>query len=117
LARFLNGLNKDIANIVELNHYMKLKDMVHMTTKVERQIKRRGNTYFQTNLTSSSSVWRLNLKREGVIQLKPYMHARAEPPKVKKDAYMDGKGKSKTQPTLDRDIKCFQCLENGHITS
>jgi hypothetical protein len=45
------------------------------------------------------------------------MHTRAEPPKVKKDAHMDGKGKSKTQPTLDRDIKYFQCLGKGHITS
>jgi len=56
LARFLNGLNKNIANIIELNHYMKFEDIVHMTTKVERQIKRRGNTYFQTNLTSSLSA-------------------------------------------------------------
>jgi hypothetical protein len=36
LDRFLNGLNKNIANIIELNHYMKLEDMVHVTTKVER---------------------------------------------------------------------------------
>jgi hypothetical protein len=37
------------------------------------------------------------VKKEGVVQPKPYMHARAEPPKAKKDAYMDGKGKSETQ--------------------
>ena len=36
LAIFLNGLNRDIMNVVELNHYLKLKDMVHMTMKVER---------------------------------------------------------------------------------
>ena len=65
--------------------------MVHMATKVERQIKRRGNTRFQTNSASSSSTWRLNLKREGAVQPKPY--ARAEPPKAKKDAHTDGKGK------------------------
>jgi hypothetical protein len=53
---FLNGLNKNIANVIELNHYMKLEDMVHVTTKVERQIKKKGNTYFQTNLTSSLSA-------------------------------------------------------------
>jgi septum formation topological specificity factor MinE len=44
LARFLNELNKDIANVVEL--HVELEDMVHMATKVERQIKRKGSTHF-----------------------------------------------------------------------
>jgi hypothetical protein len=35
MARFLNGLNRDIVNVVELQHYMKLEDMVHMAMKVE----------------------------------------------------------------------------------
>ena len=39
MARFLNGLNRDIANIVELQHYVELEDMVHMATNVERQLK------------------------------------------------------------------------------
>ncbi|KAL2480613.1 Retrotrans gag domain-containing protein [Abeliophyllum distichum] len=42
LARFLGGLNRDIANIVELQHYVELEDMVHMAMKVERQLKRKG---------------------------------------------------------------------------
>jgi hypothetical protein len=42
---------------------------------------------------------------------------RAEPPKPKKDTHTDGKGKSKSQPTRDRDIKCFKCLRKGHIAS
>jgi len=102
-------------NIVELQHYVELKDMVHMATKVERQIKRRGSTCFKTSLTSSSSLWRPNLKREGAVQPKPY--GKAEPPKAKKDAHTDGKGKSESQPTRGRDIKCFKCLGKGHIAS
>ena len=35
MARFLNGLNRDIANVVELQHYVELEDMVHMEIKVE----------------------------------------------------------------------------------
>jgi hypothetical protein len=91
VARFLNGLNRDIENVVELQHCVELEDMVHMATKVERQIKRRGSTCFQTNLSLSSSTWRPNLKKEGVVQPKPY--AKVEPPKAKKDAHTDGKGK------------------------
>ena len=86
-----------------------------MATKVERQIKRSDNTHFQTNSTSSSSTWKPNLKREEGVQPKPY--AKAEPPKAKKDTHMDGKGKSESQPTRDRDIKCFKCLGKGHIAS
>ena len=41
MARFLNGLNRDIANVVELQHYVELEDMVHMAIKVERQLKRK----------------------------------------------------------------------------
>jgi hypothetical protein len=39
MARFFNGLNRDIANMVELQHYMELEDMVHMAIKVEWQLK------------------------------------------------------------------------------
>ncbi|WJZ82889.1 hypothetical protein VitviT2T_002613 [Vitis vinifera] len=36
MARFLNGLNRDIANVVELQHYVELEDMVHMAKWEER---------------------------------------------------------------------------------
>ena len=35
MKRFLNGLNRDITNVVELQHYVELEDMVHMAVKVE----------------------------------------------------------------------------------
>ena len=35
MARFLNGLNWDIANVEELQHYVELEDMMHMAIKVE----------------------------------------------------------------------------------
>jgi len=47
MARFLNGLNRDIANVVELQHCLELEDMVRMAMKVERQIKRRGVHVFR----------------------------------------------------------------------
>ena len=43
MVRFLNGLNRDIANVVKLQHYMELEDMVHMAIKVERQLERKGS--------------------------------------------------------------------------
>jgi hypothetical protein len=41
MAKLLNRLNKKIINVVELQHYVQLEDMVHMATKIERQLKRK----------------------------------------------------------------------------
>ena len=61
----------------------------------------------------------LNMEAEseerGGVQPKAY--GKAESPKAKKDAHTDGKGKSESQLTRDRDIKCFKCLGKGHIAS
>jgi hypothetical protein len=37
MARFRGGLNKEIADVVELHHYVGMEDLVNMATKVERQ--------------------------------------------------------------------------------
>ena len=56
IARFLNGLNWDIANVMELQHYVELVDMMHMAIKVEQQLKRKGIQSFQN--PGSSASWR-----------------------------------------------------------
>ena len=50
MARFLASLNRDIANIVELHHYVEVIDMVHMAIKVEKQLKRKGSLEFSLTL-------------------------------------------------------------------
>jgi hypothetical protein len=37
LARFLGGLRKDIANVVVLQSYIFLEEVIKLTTQVERQ--------------------------------------------------------------------------------
>jgi len=44
MARLLIWMDQDITNIVELQDYIVLKDIVHMVMKVERQLKRKGTT-------------------------------------------------------------------------
>jgi hypothetical protein len=41
MARFLNGLSRDIANKVKLHRYMELKDIMHMAMNVKQQLKRK----------------------------------------------------------------------------
>jgi len=64
MAKFLNGLNMKILNMVELQNYMELENMVHMAMNVGRKIKGRGRTRFRTNSASSSLAWRPNHKRD-----------------------------------------------------
>jgi len=36
MTRFLNGLNGEITNVVELQHFIVLEDVIHMDMKMER---------------------------------------------------------------------------------
>ncbi|RDX80810.1 hypothetical protein CR513_38595, partial [Mucuna pruriens] len=36
MARFIRGLKKEIANVVELQHYMEIEDLLHKAIQVER---------------------------------------------------------------------------------
>jgi hypothetical protein len=113
MARFLNGLHRDIANVVELQHYVELTDMVHMAIKVEQQLKRKGSTRVGQNSGSSSS-WKPNWSKRDD---QPSFKAKTEPSKDHKAGGTSNQGKSDSQPSRNRDIKCFKCLGAGHIAS
>ena len=53
IARFLGGLRKDIANVVELQPYIFLEKVIKLATRVERQQKRGG---VRTGVTMSSTT-------------------------------------------------------------
>jgi len=41
MTRFMNDFNHDITHIVELHHYMKLEEMMHMVVKMKKQLKQK----------------------------------------------------------------------------
>ena len=45
MTRFFNGMNKEIANVIELQRYLKVEDMVHMAMKVKRQLKKKCHVW------------------------------------------------------------------------
>jgi hypothetical protein len=109
MARFLSGLNRDIANVIELQHYVEIEDMVHMAMKVERQLKRKGTARYTS---VSNTTWKSKWDRNDSVEAK----RKTEPPKGK-DEGTSNKPKVESQPSRNRDIKCFKCLGSGHIAS
>ena len=113
MARFLCGLNKDIANQVELQHYVELEDMVHMAMKIEKQLKSKGTTRYDSRSSSgSNSSWKSNWKNKDD---KPLNKPRDDVSKSKTN--VGSKGKVENPPNQTRSIKCFKCLGHGHIAS
>ena len=105
MARFLRGLNKNIADVVELQHYVEIEEMVNLEMKVEKQLK--GKRY---NSKPSSSSWKNSW---GKKDDKPIVKSKVEDNKNKID--LGNKGKGENQPAQTRGIRCFKCLGHGHV--
>ena len=41
MARFLNGLNLDIRDVIELQEYVELDELLHKAVQVEQQLKQK----------------------------------------------------------------------------
>ncbi|XP_031393015.1 uncharacterized protein LOC116204832, partial [Punica granatum] len=111
MARFLAGLNREIQNAVELQHYVELEDMVHMAIKIENQFKRRGNT--RASQSPSTSTWKPNQWKKdekqstSMLKIEQKQEATSHVPQ----------GKTDISTSRNRDIKCFKCQGRGHIAS
>nr|XP_027076021.1 uncharacterized protein LOC113699863 [Coffea arabica] len=114
LARFLNGLRPEIAELVELQNYMDMPELIDKASKIERRLKRRGNP--RNPNFSATSVWRGNptFERERPSPGVPKFTPKTEPPKQTV--------KTTPRPSFDSSKprscdKCFKCQEFGHIAS
>lgn len=58
MNRFLNDLNKKIANILKLQHDIDLEEMVHIAAKIEKQLKsKRISRGVTSSTTQFNSRW------------------------------------------------------------
>jgi hypothetical protein len=117
MARFLNGLNHDICDVVELQHYVDFDDLVQQAMKVEQQLKRKS-TMKKFHSSFPSSSWKDKPKREGTST-----YSKEQKVNVGKEVSNSKpfKNVSSFNPNANKprtsDIKCFKCLGRGHIAS
>ncbi|RDX78986.1 hypothetical protein CR513_40647, partial [Mucuna pruriens] len=108
MARFIGGLKKEIADVVELQHYMEIEDLLHKAIEVERQFKSKSSSKFSS---SSNYSWRSNWKNSIVVtNPKEYVVAKYSNALLKGKIVIDTSYRS-------HDIKCFKCQGVEHIAS
>ncbi|XP_071933133.1 uncharacterized protein [Coffea arabica] len=125
MARFLSGLRPEIADQVEMHHYVDLHDMLDKAIKIERRLKRRGpirqNSNFQVGNwrnqpfkreVSPSSAFPL-AKQGGTTK----ESLRPNAPSSKPPSRGDGRPTHEVSKVRYRDTKCFKCQGFGHIAS
>ena len=59
MARFIRGLKREIANMVELQYYVEMEDLLHKSNQVERQLKAKSTSKFASTFSWKSN-WQNN---------------------------------------------------------
>jgi hypothetical protein len=104
MARFLHSLNREVAYVVEMQHYVELTDMVHQAIKVEEQFKRKGLAR-RGQPMAPTSPWKTAPKRDEQLQNKP----KFELSKNANSKTSTALGNTEASSSKARDIKCFKC--------
>ena len=128
-ARFLNGLNKNIANLVELHHYTNLEELHQLAVKVERQLKRMPQT---AKSTQPPPPWQRGVGRGtggskfpnfGGFKGKNNVDQSGGDAKKFDSATSSKVGNSNPSSNTvpanksSSTIQCFRCLGRGHVAS
>ncbi|XP_027362462.1 uncharacterized protein LOC113870064 [Abrus precatorius] len=101
IARFLGGLNPEISQLVQLQRYWTLDDVVKLAIRVEKQLPKRS--IFQPSSSQSSFT--------------PRKAQPSQPAALNKTLSNPVKDTSPKQPTQSKPSKCFKCQGYGHIAS
>ena len=110
MARFLTGMNTEIANEGELHHYMEMEDLVHKAIQVERQFKTGG----RRSKFSDRATWKPSLpKKDEETTMAPSKQEN----KPTSSTPTNNRGTVDNSYSRNRDIKCFKRQGCGHIAS
>ncbi|XP_027348022.1 uncharacterized protein LOC113859448 [Abrus precatorius] len=99
IARFLGGLNPKISQLVQLQQYWTLDDVIKLAIRVEKQLPKR-------------SIFQPSSSRSPFTPCKAQPSQRTAPNKTLSNPIKDTSPK---QPTQSKSPKCFKCQGYGHI--
>lgn len=119
MSRFLGGLNREIADVVELQHYVEMEELVNLAMKVERQLKQKNSARSSSN---SSNNWRskwskFDDNKKGLSLGSKDKAEEVDKGKGRSTSIQRGNSESSSKPSKHRDIKCFKCQGRGHYAS
>nr|XP_027071933.1 uncharacterized protein LOC113696748 [Coffea arabica] len=123
MARFLSGLRPDIAERVELQHYMELHELVDKAIKVDQRLKRRGTTrsnFGNTTYSTNRPFQPRNDSRPSPNAPTPkprFEGGKVGNPSISKPPSSTPKFEEPRVQTRARDTRCFKCQGRGHIAS
>ncbi|KAG7615211.1 Retrotransposon gag domain [Arabidopsis thaliana x Arabidopsis arenosa] len=107
MSRFLGGLNREIQDRVEMQHYEELEAMLHKAILVEHQVKRMGSS--RANYDSNRPSYPRDVKPAFIPKSEPkIMPTIQERDKTKPDS---------ATTTRTRDIRRFKCHGRGHYAN
>ncbi|KAJ4715125.1 Transposon Ty3-I Gag-Pol polyprotein [Melia azedarach] len=105
MAIFISGLNKDIADVVDLQHYVEMEELLHKSIKVQKQLKSKEFRFGSASNSSWKSKWKDN-------KVTPKTNEEAK----QKDSITISKSKIETEiSSKSRKVKCFRCQGFGYI--
>ncbi|XP_071925993.1 uncharacterized protein [Coffea arabica] len=115
MARFLHGLRPEIAEVVELQHYLDMNEMLEKAVTIERRLKRRGTVRQST--TYQAGNWRTSQPKREEKAAAPSYPPRPNNLPSKAAPKPDFKANNAATKPRGRDTKCFKCQGFGHIAS
>ncbi|XP_056858421.1 uncharacterized protein LOC130507795, partial [Raphanus sativus] len=111
MSRFLGGLNHEIQDRVEMQHYVELEEMLHKAIFVEQQLKRKS--YSRSSYGTSKFQHSREEKPSYQKESKPYQKDDTKPSRI----FDKDKGKAVATGSKSRDVKCFKCQGRGHYAN
>ena len=107
MTRFFNGLTHDIRDVLELQEYVDMEDLLHKANQVEQQLKRKVIMRRGFNNNNNSNWKDKVMKDKGV----PSSSTTSSSGKSH-NRYNNSPPKRKTS-----EVKCFKCFGRGHYAA
>ncbi|XP_051113149.1 uncharacterized protein LOC127239159 [Andrographis paniculata] len=110
MARFFNGLNQEIADSLEMYHYVDFENMVHQAIKLERQLKKKTKVHIHqrtpqpTNMSKPQPPSTASKGKESAVAASSQSKGTTSSP-------------NNGSTTRTHELFCFKCQGQGHFAN